>query len=151
MNLKKIESRLEFGNLLRLKNIQENFNALIDELSYKELPEIVIYKINKEVDKINESSLKNIDRFIKSKQTSLISLITKETKIVPKYHYQNRWTMLGMFIFGTPLSILFSFLFKNNLLISLALPTSMILGSILGRFLDKKAAKEDRQLTWKPI
>lgn len=114
----------------------------------KELPEPIVTKINKGVDQINalSESEPKLTKQIKKTQASIIKLIEKELKLVPKNHYRNTWLAVGMAAFGLPVGVAVGASLGNMAFLGVGLPIGMAIGMAVGSGMDKKAFKEGRQL-----
>lgn len=132
----------------KLKKRFDQFNLLIDEINKKEIPEELITSFNDMVQKLNQqqSSAKLLRINIRRTQTKLLKQVEKELKIVTKNHYRNTWMALGMSAFGIPMGVVFGSAMDNMALLGIGLPIGMIIGMAIGDQMDKKAAKEGRQL-----
>lgn len=132
----------------KLKNIYNQFDKYLNELRKKELSDNLILSVNKNIDTLNSSnsSEKYLRKEIKKVQTKTVSLVEKDSKIVPKNYYRNLWLVLGMTAFGLPFGVLFGMVFKNMIFLSMGLPIGMGIGIAVGTGMDKKAIQEGRQL-----
>lgn len=79
--------------------------------------------------------------------SSLLKLLEKELKLVPKDHYRTRWMVVGMSAFGLPFGVVFGTSLGNMAYLGLGLPIGMGIGIAIGASMDEKAKKEGRQLT----
>ncbi len=148
MEIKKLHKTEDSFSDVKSHKTYTQFVELLNELSKKELPETIISALNTSVDKINASTLegKQLCRFIKQEQTSLLRKIEKELKLVPKNYYRNMWMMLGMTAFGLPIGASIGVSIGNIGLLGIGLPIGMGIGIVVGSAMDKKAFKEGRQL-----
>jgi hypothetical protein len=148
---------MEIKELKRKPNIDQNkklitaytqFDKLLTELKKKDLPEEIISSINNGIDQINSVSESEnaLRKQIRKTQSSILKLIEKELKIVPKHHYRNTWMVVGMTAFGIPLGAAFGTSSGNMGSIGIGLPIGMVIGIAVGSGLDKKAFKAGRQL-----
>ncbi len=67
-------------------------------------------------------------------------------RIVPKNAYRNRWLAIGMVVFGMPMGAAYGVSMGNMAFIGVGIPIGMVFGMAIGARMDKKAAKEGRQL-----
>jgi hypothetical protein len=132
----------------RLKRRQSQFNLLIDELNKKEIPEELLNSFNEMIDDLNKqhSTAKLLSINIRRTQSKMLKTLEKELKLVPKHHYRNTWMAIGMSAFGLPMGVVFGSAMGNMAFIGIGLPIGMAIGIAYGDQLDKKAAKEGRQL-----
>lgn len=148
MNITSLELSTDINSNSNLKERVEHFEILLNELRKKALPDALIQSINKAIEEIHtassqEAQLKNV---LRKKQSSIIKMLEKEMKLVPKFYYRNLWMVLGMSAFGIPLGVAFSMSIKNMAFIGIGLPIGMAIGMIVGTNMDKKAFAEGRQL-----
>ena len=133
---------------IKLSEIQNQFERLIEELKGKNLSDSFIHSINSKIDAIN--SINDSDKILKSQikknQAEIIKQLEKENKIVLKNHYRNTWLALGMSVFGIPMGVAFGATLGNMGLVGIGLPIGMAIGIAIGTAKDKKAGEEGRQL-----
>jgi len=143
-----LEERGNISENVKNSRVYYQFQELLSELRKKELPHRIIEIVNQDIEEINSAPLSNYELkvFIKQKQTKILKLIEKELNIVPQNHYQNMWVGLGMCVFGLPLGVVYGLFMSNMAMLGLGLPVGLAIGILLGAYLDKKAAKEGRQL-----
>lgn len=134
-------------NKRRISNI-EGFVSLIKELRERELTEEVIKAINKEIEIINSISgnTRKLSRQVSRSKLMIFQTLDKKMKIVPKNAYRNRWLAIGMVVFGMPLGAAYGASMSNMAFIGVGIPIGMVIGLAIGTRMDKKAAKEGRQL-----
>ena len=148
MNILSLELSTDINSNSNLKERVDHFENLLSELRKRALPDALIQSINKAIEEIHtassqEAQLKNV---LRKKQSSIIKMLEKEMKLVPKFYYRNLWMVLGMSAFGIPLGVAFSLSIKNMGFIGIGLPIGMAIGMIVGTNMDKKAFDEGRQL-----
>lgn len=123
---------------------------LIKELKNRDLSEVILVRINKKIEVLNllfDSNSKNKTALkIKETKNSIIKILEKELKLVPKNYYRNIWMVLGMSTFGIPLGVVLSLTIDNWAFISIGIPIGMAIGMAYGASLDNKAEQENRQL-----
>ncbi len=148
MEFKELNNRQEILTDEKLFKSYNQFVKLLNELKKRELSEDLIKSVNLSVDKINSSTLtsKQLIKFIKKEQSSILKQIEKEHKIVPKNYYRNLWLPLGMSAFGLPIGVVLGLSVGNIGLLAIGLPIGMAIGLAFGSSLDKKALNEGRQL-----
>lgn len=134
-------------NKRRISNIK-GFASLISELKERELTEEVIVAINKEIEIINSISgnTKKLSRQVSKSKLLIFQTLDRKMKIVPKNAYRNRWLAIGMVVFGMPLGAVYGVSMGNMAFIGVGIPIGMVFGMAIGARMDKKAAKEGRQL-----
>lgn len=127
----------------------DKLNALIMALNKKEMPDDLTDHINKEIKRINQL-LEN--EMIKAKEINkvyqkILKLVREKTGFVPKNYYKNLWMVLGLAVFGAPLGIVFSMIIRGDAaLMGIYIGLGLPLGLVIGGGLDKKAAREGKQL-----
>jgi hypothetical protein len=138
----KVNPNPKFG--AKLNKLQ----ALLDELAGRDLPDSVVATINKSIDQLNQyaSSDPILDKQVYRTQNQILKYLEKDLKLVQKNHYQRLWMVLGMSAFGLPLGIAFGASLGNMSFLGIGLPIGMVIGIAVGTSMDKKAAKEGRQL-----
>lgn len=148
MPLKEPKPRPDLAENAKLDRAYTQFGQLITELAARPLPDAVQQAINAEVEELNaiSSTAPELKKQIKKKQSSILKLIEKELKLVPKNHYRNTWTALGMSVFGLPLGVAFGASLGNMAFLAIGLPIGMVIGMAVGADMDQKAAEEGRQL-----
>ncbi|WP_232827479.1 hypothetical protein [Winogradskyella aurantiaca] len=129
----------------------KRFTALILELSSRDLPAHIVKHINTQIAAVNElkGTEKKDCRTLYKHQQSILKLLEKELKLVPKGYYQSLWMVLGMSAFGLPMGVAFGAAMGNMGMLGLGLPIGMSVGLAVGAGLDNKAAREGRQLLFK--
>ncbi|WP_445750176.1 hypothetical protein [Polaribacter sp.] len=147
MNINDLQLIVDINTNNKLQQSVNQFESLLRELRKKTLPETLVVAINKMIEEINGvTSEKQLQKVIKKRQFSLIQLLEKEVKIVPKYYYRNLWMALGMSAFGIPMGVIFGLSLKNMAFVGIGLPIGMAIGIAVGNAKDKKAFDEGRQL-----
>ena len=132
----------------KLKKKYSGFEDLITELNTRELPVSIIDKLNKEIAYLNGilNTDKHFSRQLGKKKSSILKILEKELKLVPKNYYRNLWMILGMTVFGVPMGITFGATLGNMAYLGMGIPIGMAIGLGLGSGMDEKAKKEGRQL-----
>ncbi|PHN04033.1 hypothetical protein CRP01_24435 [Flavilitoribacter nigricans DSM 23189 = NBRC 102662] len=105
-------------------------------------------RINTEINDINTfpGEGKDLKRKIRAVRTSILKIVEKELKLVPRNYYRNQWMALGMSVFGIPLGVVFGSALGNLAFLGIGLPIGMSIGLAVGTNMDQKAQKEGRQL-----
>ncbi len=133
----------------KTKLVLSKLEKLIDLLNEKSLEPASVSIINAEIEKINGLETAHNKQLKKALEKSLRTILKHlETKYkwVPNNHYQNLWMALGMSCFGIPMGVALGATQGNMAFIGMGLPFGMLFGIALGSQMDKKAAKEGRQL-----
>jgi len=131
----------------RLRKAYALFGRLLSELRKKELPEDLVRDINRDIDKLNAIPVadKDFKKQLMRTQATLLDHLEKELKIVTKNNYRNRWTGIGIAL-GVPFGVAFGTALGNMAFIGIGIPIGLAIGVGIGTDMDKKAAKEGRQL-----
>jgi hypothetical protein len=121
---------------------------LIAELQKRELPQGIVQQVNQHIEAINSFSApdKSLLKQLNNAQSSVLNLIEKELKLVPKNHHRNKWLALGMSAFGLPLGVVFGLSLGNLAFLGIGLPIGMCIGLAVGAAIDKKAFDSGYQL-----
>ena len=145
-----LEERPNFSESKKLDKAFNKMHQLIGALNQRELPSSISIPINEKIDLINRfnGTEKELTKTTNKTYSSILKLIEKELKIVPKGYYRTLWMSLGMATFGMPLGVAFSVALDNFAFISIGLPIGIAIGLTMGEGMDQKAAKEGRQLNF---
>ena len=149
MRIIELKRRQDMSISPKLDATYTHFNALVDELNTRSLPDCTVSAVNKEIEEVNATTKvwNSMRRLVLKKQSKIVRLIEKEHKIVPKNYYRNLWLVLGMSAFGIPIGAAIGSSIGNMGLIGIGLPIGMAFGMVAGARMDKKALKEGRQLS----
>ncbi|MBN3520494.1 hypothetical protein JYB62_10840 [Algoriphagus lutimaris] len=125
-------------------------SALLDSISEKEVPDLIISEINRYTNDLNElkGSDSNMDRRIKKVIRLVLKLLEKECQLVAKNHYRNLWLALGISAFGIPMGVAFGASLGNMAYLGIGLPIGMAIGIAVGMSKDKEALSQGKQLYW---
>lgn len=148
MKITQLEKRPNIGQDKKLNDKFTHFEKLINELKKKEIPSDIVSSINQYIEEVNSflGSNKGFRVQIRKSQNSILKLINKELKLIPKNFYLFRWMSMGISIFGIPLGAVIATSTKIWGLFGIGIPIGVIIGMIIGAGMDKKAFKEGRQL-----
>lgn len=124
------------------------FKVMISELRKKSIPDEVVLSINQLIDEVNSfvGTDKALAKLLKRNQISIVKLVEKKLKIVPKNYYRTLWLALGMAVFGVPFGVAFGISLNNMAFMGIGIPLGMAIGMGVGAGMDRKAAEEGRQL-----
>jgi len=148
MQIIELKKREGLTNDNKQNKIYFQYKQVLSELDRKDLPDETIAFINENIEVLNASQLSDNDfqKLIKKQQTTILKLVVKEQKIVPKNYYRKLWMLLGMSAFGIPIGLALGLSVNNMGLLSAGLPIGMGIGVTIGSLMDKKALEEGRQL-----
>jgi len=133
----------------KLKLAYNQFELLLAELRTKQLPDTIVEIINQDVSDINGLTTPDeIKIALKQKQKSILKMLEKQLKMMPKNYYRKLWFILGMTAFGLPLGVAIGTMLHNIGLLGTGFPFGMLIGFAVGAGMDKKAYKEGRQLNF---
>ena len=143
MDLIELKERQDIADNIKLSRAYVQLGGLLTALRKRELPDKIVESINQDIEALNAIPIADVElrKWVKKKQSKIIKLIENELKIVPQNYYRNIWMAVGMGFFGLPIGMIFGFNFGY-----MGLPIGMVIGMALGAEMDKKAAKEGRQL-----
>ncbi|MAM30687.1 MAG: hypothetical protein CMC13_16865 [Flavobacteriaceae bacterium] len=99
-----------------------------------------------EIEKVNTIQDSAYKKQLLKSRTKILRILEKELKLVPKNYYRNLWLALGMSVFGIPMGAAFGVALDSMAFLGIGLPIGMVIGMAVGSEMDKKAAKENRQL-----
>lgn len=124
------------------------FTKLISELASRELPESISTTINREIKTLNAilETDKAFKKGLRKAKNTIIKILEKELKIVPKFYYRRLWMVLGMTVFGIPIGVLMGAGTNNSGMLGVGIPIGMGIGIAIGTEMDRKAAVAGRQL-----
>ena len=151
----KIKNKMKLNKLKQSRDLEEKYNRiyiqfdnLLSELEKIELRDNIVTLINNSVEELNSFSGvgKKLIFELRRKQSKILQLVEKEHKIVPKGYYQATWLALGMAVFGVPMGVALGSAFGNMAFLGIGLPLGLSIGLAVGASMDKKAAKEGRQI-----
>ena len=148
MKINELNQKPDIEKNIKLKETYVQFEKLLFELRKRDLADGLVIYINKDIEEINSTSASGdeLRKLIKKIQTRIIKLIEKEVKLVPKNYYRNVWLVLGMVVFGIPISVTFGSNLGNAAFSGIGLPIGLVIGFAIGSGMDKKAFDEGRQL-----
>ena len=143
---------MDIEKLIELKNAANNprlikaYNKvliLIEALSSREIPSEILNNINESVKFLNSfaGTEKEHTKAFNKTYTSILTLVKKELKLVPKNHYKTLWMVMGM-SFGVAFSVILND--SGNIAIGIGLGT--LIGIVVGANLDKNAEEAGNQL-----
>lgn len=148
MKIKELIKRPILDQDKRLRHSYFQFDKLLVELRKKELAEDIINSINNGIDQINSvtDSPHELEKLIKKIQSSILTQIEKEHKLVTINHYRNLWLAIGMTVFGVPLGVALGLSLGNMAFLGIGLPIGIAIGMAIGTGIDKKAFEEGKQI-----
>ena len=146
MQLIKLKPRNTNSANKKLNERYEKLQSLLEELHKRELPQKVTTEISTEIEKVNTIQDSAYKKQLLKSRTKILRILEKELKLVPKNYYRNLWLALGMSVFGIPMGAAFGVALDSMAFLGIGLPIGMVIGMAVGSEMDKKAAKENRQL-----
>jgi len=148
MNIIELKERPGIQQHIKLHQAYLQLQTFLHELNKRSIPNNVAQPINATILNLNTiaDATTGLKKAIHKAQSNIIKLVVKELKIVPRSYYRNMWFAVGMTAFGLPIGVIFGMSMGNIGLMAVGLPLGMLIGAIIGTSMDKKAAKEGRQL-----
>jgi hypothetical protein len=148
MEIIEVNEKLVIGQNKKFITKFTYFEKLIGELKKREIPSEIVSSINQNIEEVNSfiGSTKDLKKRIRKSQYSILKLIEKELKIVPKNLYRTRWMAIGMSAFGVPMGVAFGASLGNMAYLAIGIPIGMAIGMAIGASMDKKAFDEGKQL-----
>lgn len=139
--------RSDFSNP-KLEKRYRRFRELIKEIQQRDLPEGTATSVNAKLEALNlvRDTDPNLSVKLRKTQSSIVNILLKEVKIVPKNYYRNLWLSLGMAVFGVPMGVAFGAALDNMAFLGIGIPMGMAIGIAIGTAMDEQARKEGRQL-----
>ena len=157
MEITELQLTENLSNGTKLNKSITQLRALLRAIKEKELPTETVGIINQDVEELNATSLKRDDlrKHINQSVKKILSMLKKELKVVSKNHYQHRWQGFGLYfalemgligfiiwlLTDVPFAIVVILLGAGNV-------TGMAAGLLIGKYKDKKAQREGRQLNF---
>ncbi len=150
MEIESLRNRPEITTDEKLSKKYGSFRNLLAELESRDIPSHIIGEINEKVSTVNafQGPAKGLRRVLRKEKDSIVKLLEKELKIVPKGYYRNMWMAIGMSAFGVAMGTAFGAALDNMAFLGLGIPIGMSIGMAIGAGMDEKAAKEGRQLSF---
>lgn len=138
----------ELLNEEKVVRTYEKLNQLMEAIDPRTIPSDVKMKIQACLSIVAETAheKKPFLKALHKSNNTIVRLLEKHLKLVPKNYYQVLWMSVGMAAFGIPLGVAFSAALNNYAFIGLGLPIGLGIGLALGVTMDKKAKAEGRQL-----
>ena len=147
-------------NLMQLMDVPDSFQDerlaadhrslgnLLRALTDRDAPADVVGDINAEIERVNAAavSARDLAKATRSAYTSIVQLVEKRLKLVPRDYYRTLWTSLGLAVFGIPMGVAMGIALDNMAFLGAGLPIGLAIGVGVGASMDSKAAAEGRQL-----
>ncbi len=148
IKIKSVPARKGIQEQKKLAKKYAKFNKLIDELGKRELAPEIVSSLNEKIESLNAISDtdKQLSSLLRKTQNSILKILEKELKIVPKNHYRNLWMAMGMVVFGIPIGIALSAGINNYGMVGAGIAIGIGIGLAVGSEMDRKAGEEGRQL-----
>lgn len=147
MEIKSLNSRPGIEANKKLKGRFILFEAILNELKKKEIPDEIITVINGQIDEVNAAPdvEKELRMKLKKSQTTILKLIEKELKLVTINHYRNTYLAVGLAL-GVAFGSAFGASLGNMAFMGVGLPIGMAIGIAIGTQKDKEAKENGKQL-----
>jgi hypothetical protein len=149
MKFEKIIRVVESGNKPKLEKGYKTLENLLEAISNKEIPNLVLVKINLIIVEVNsfKGSDKALFNALKIADKRIVDLIDNDLGLVKKSHYQNLWMAYGIMsgvLFST-ITTQFGFDETWNS-VGFGISMGLIFGMVAGKNKDTQVAKEGLQL-----
>jgi hypothetical protein len=147
MKLSPIMKSPRFGNDELLEAEYAQLGKIVDNLRGKALPIHVTLQINDELACINyfTGSRKDLHSHLRKSKAKILKLLEKNLRLVPKNHYRNAWSFMGISFFGIP-SVMTGLILGEAELIAAGIPLGICVGMVIGLLMDRKAVQNGYQL-----
>lgn len=141
--IENLKNRTELSQNKKYEKASSKMQDLIAALNKKEISDEIIRVINEDIKTLNlfVGTDKQLIKLTKKTISKILKLVDTKLKLVAKHHYRNVGMIIGMF-FGPIVTLPFDGFGYNGL----GLVFGMFFGIAIGTNLDKKAAKEGKQL-----
>ena len=149
MKIERLQKRKGTENNKKVNTAYNKVQSLIEALDKKEIPQPELININEHIALINSfnGTTKELVKFLKTTNRSILDLLKKNLKIVPKHHFRALWILYGS-LGGVVLTSIFTNFhpISISVLASIILPLAVAAGIVIGIAMDINAEKEDRQI-----
>lgn len=141
--IENLKNRTELSQNKKYVKASSKMQDLIAALNKKEISDEIIRVINEDIKTLNlfVGTDKQLIKLTKKTISKILKLVDTKLKLVAKHHYRNLGMIIGM-LFGPIVTLPFDGFGYNGL----GLVFGMVFGIAIGTNLDKKAAKEGKQL-----
>ena len=141
--IEKLKNRAELSQNTKYAKVSNKMQDLIDALNQKEISNEIIRVINEDIKTLNlfVGTDKQLIKLTKKTTAKILKFVDTKLKLVAKHHYRNVGMIIGM-LFGPIVTLPFDGFGYSGL----GLVFGMAFGIAIGTNLDKKAAKEGKQL-----
>lgn len=148
IKLTPVPTRKGIQDQKKLAKKYAKFKKLIDELRKMKLTPEVVASLNEKIESLNvlSDTDKQLSSLLRKTQNSILKILEKELKIVPKNYYRTLWMGLGMAVFGVPIGIALSAGINNYGMLGAGIAIGIGIGLAVGSEMDRKASVEGRQL-----
>ena len=122
--------------------------SLVEATNQKPIKQEVEQEIQEILSGVNfqDSEDRNLKKRLNKAKSSIINILLKKEKIVPKNYYRKQWMVLGLGIFGIPLGTSLGLSADNMGYIGIGLPIGMAIGIAVGSGMDNNAKNNGLQL-----
>lgn len=142
-----VENQLNSCADKALERILSKLITLLQEILLRRIEETHLISLyDHATEKLSDPEIQPV--IIYSLISQILTTIERHQSIVKKHYYTNRWTALGLLIFGVPAGIIVALISNVPLYFPLALPIGIPLGMLIGHKLDHKAELENRVLNF---
>lgn len=134
MTLKNLRDRPGILQGSKSDRKQNTFQALLNALRDKDLPDPVTKVINLKIDILNAMpGIGNkFRKGLSGAQYKILKYLEKELKLVPKNHYQKTWMAMGMVVLGIPIGVAMGTSIGNMGLMGAGIAVGLAIGIAVG-------------------
>lgn len=149
MTIERLQRRKGIDKNKKLNKTYDKMQHLIVALDKKNLPPNELTCINEHIVLINsfDGTEKELIKMLKKTYTNVLTFINEKLELVPKHHFRALWILYASLAAVVLSSVSYSFGFISiGGLASVFLPFGILIGILVGTYLDNRAKKEGRQI-----
>lgn len=149
MTIERLQRRKGIDKNKKLNKSYDKMQHLIVALDKKNLPPNELTSINEHIVLINsfDGTEKELIKMLKKTYTNVLTFINEKLELVPKHHFRALWILYASLTAVVLSSVWYSFGFISiGGLASVFLPFGILIGILVGSYLDSRAKKEGRQI-----
>lgn len=148
MSFEILRERPEINEHPKLKQRWKRFQRLLMLLADRAIPEDTEAAINEHVGAVNDAPAekKKLNKQLVKSQSKVLELVESKLGLVPRNYYRNKWTGLGMAVFGMPIGVAMGTALGSMAYMGLGLPIGLAIGAVVGSKKDQAAENAGLQL-----
>ena len=149
MTIERLQRRNGIEENKKLNKNYDKMQGLIVTLDKRDLPSNELTSINEHIVLINsfDGTEKELIKILKKTYTNVLDFINEKLELVPKHHFRALWILyasLAAVVLST-VSTAFGSISIGNLA-SVFILFGILIGILVGSYLDSRAEKEGRQI-----